>query len=102
MARVCGLRNQDTAQRSSDSRDLWRQARQKRNGTTMTVVPFTFEAGAWVLEAELAVRGLAAALTAVALFVLEHEVDGRRGNGFANVTAADAGAKRTVPVTLDN
>jgi len=29
------------------------------------------------LEAELAVRGLAPSLAAAALFVLEHEVDGR-------------------------
>jgi len=54
------------------------------------------------LEAKLAVGGLAAALAAAALFVVEKEVDGGRGDGFLDVAAADAGAVRAVPVALDD
>ena len=58
--------------------------------------------GAWFLESELAVRGLAAALAAAAFFVLEHEVDGGGGDGFADVAAADAGGIRAIPVAFDD
>jgi hypothetical protein len=47
------------------------------------------------------VRGLAAALPALALFLLEHEVDGGGGDGFADKPAADAGGEGAVPVSLD-
>ena len=51
------------------------------------------------LKSELAVGGLAAALAGVPLFFF-HEVDGRGGDGFMDVTAAEAGAVRPVPVTF--
>jgi len=61
------------------------------------------EGGAWVLlQAEFAMRGLAPALTAVAFLVFEHEVDRRRRNRLVDVTATDASAVSTVPVTLDD
>ena len=46
-------------------------------------------------------RGLAAALSAVAFLFLQHEINGRRRDGFLDVTAADAGAEGAVPVALD-
>ena len=59
------------------------------------------EGGAWVgLQAELAVGRLAPALASVACLILEHQVDGRRGDGFVDVAAADAGAVGAVPVAL--
>ena len=54
------------------------------------------------LEPELAVRGLATALAAVAVLVFQHEVDRRGGDGLFDVSAADAGAVGAVPVALDN
>ena len=54
------------------------------------------------LQAELAVRWLASALTTVAFLVLEHQIDGGRRYGFVYVTTADAGAVGAVPVALDD
>lgn len=59
-------------------------------------------AGPGPLESELAVRGLPAALAAVSLFVFEHQVDCRGGNGLFDKAAADAGGVRTIPVALND
>jgi hypothetical protein len=56
---------------------LHRRRTQKRTALPVKDGPY-FGDGAWVLETELAVGWLAAALAAVALFVFQHEIDGRR------------------------
>ncbi len=53
------------------------------------------------LETQLAVRRLAAALTAT-VFAFRHEVYCRRRHGFVHVAAADTAAVGTVQVALDD
>ena len=68
----------------------------------LEVVSAVYGAEIEVLEAELSVGGLTAALAAMALIFFQHEVDRRGRNSFLDEAAADACAVGAIPVALDN
>ena len=78
---------------------LRRNARRVRRAFLWRVPVGRARPGGRRLESEFAVRGLAAALAGVPLFFF-HEVDGRGGDGFVDVAAAEAGAVGAVPVAF--
>ena len=55
----------------------WLIARGKKKRDAGSASRFVSERGAWALEPELPVRGLAAALAAAPLLFLQHQVDCR-------------------------